>query len=168
MRLDNGRLWYRGAIHRSRPFISYQISEKLGDRNMTRTGDSPISAARRAARIAKYLLIMVGISHAQDAPVRLPAAMSLEKKVVTQHEPVVLDITIDNPSQHGLVVNLGYQDEKLNVRVSDPQGEVVERSRPVRSGWAAPDAFDVPRGESVAGSVALSSWFAFDTAGVYK
>jgi hypothetical protein len=135
---------------------------------MTRTGNSPTSAPRCAARIAKCLLLIAGIAQAQDTPVRLSAAISLEKKVVTQHEPVVLDLAINNPSQHGLVVSLGYQDEKLEVKVSDPQGQVVERPRPVRSGWAAADAFDVPRGESAVGSVALSPWFSFDRAGVYR
>ena len=114
------------------------------------------------------LLLILATAKAQDGPVHLTAAISLAKKVVTLHEPAILDITFENASQQGIVVNLGYDDEKLGIVVTDPEGKVVKKPRPVKSGWATPGVFNVPRGESSVGLVALNTWFPFDKTGVYR
>jgi hypothetical protein len=122
----------------------------------------------RAILSGGCLLFILAAAKAQDGPVRLTAAISLAKKVVTLHEPAILDIAFENPSQRGVVVNLGYDDEKLGVVVTDPGGKVVKKPRRVKSGWATPDIFNVSRGESSVGLVALNTWFSFDKTGVYR
>jgi hypothetical protein len=115
------------------------------------------------------LLLILSPSQAQDTSVRLTASISLEKRVVTQHEPVVIDISLNNPSKQGTVVNLGSEDEKLEVKVLDPEGNVVRKPRAVlKDGWASPDVFDVPPGAASVGSVDLNSWFRFDKTGTYR
>jgi hypothetical protein len=130
------------------------------------------SRARRTLStvcLGACLLLTLSPAQAQDASVPLTATISLEKRVVTQHEPVVIDISFNNPSKQGTVVNLGSEDEKLEVKVSDPQGDVVRRPRAVlKGGWASPDVFDVPSGAASVGSVDLNRWFRFDKTGTYR
>jgi len=115
------------------------------------------------------LLLILSPAQAKDASVPLTAIISLEKRVVTQHEPVVIDISFNNPSKQGTVVSLGPEDEKLDVKVLYPEGNVVEKPRAaLKDGWASPDVFDVPPGAESVGSVSLNSWFRFDKTGTYR
>ena len=105
----------------------------------------------------------------QDAPVRLTATMLLEKRVVTLHEPVLIDLAFENPSDRGVVVNLGDQDEKLDVKILEPDGKMIEKPKSaLRNGWASPDVFDIPQGVESVASIALGEWFTFGKVGSYR
>jgi hypothetical protein len=115
------------------------------------------------------LLPPLSAAQAQDQPVRLTAAISLEKKVVTQHEPVIIDIAFDNPSLRGTVVNLGRGDGKLDVKVVGPGEEVARKPRPtLNEGWGSADIFYIAAASSSTGAVALNLWFDFDKTGAYR
>lgn len=104
-----------------------------------------------------------------DSMVAVTAKFSMEKTPVTQGEPAVLQIAFDNRSGHGVVINLGYQDEKLDITVVDPDGLVSHKPRPtVREGWGPVDAFIAAAGETSPGSVSLSDWFVFKKVGTYR
>jgi hypothetical protein len=138
---------------------------------MTRThtgAGSKHGCSMRAILSGGCLLLILAAAGAQVGPVHLTTTISLAKKVITQHEPVILEMAFENTSQQGVAVNLGYQDEKLGIVVSDPEGKVVQKPQPVKSGWAVPDVFDVPHGGSSVGLVALNTWFSFDKIGVYR
>jgi len=115
------------------------------------------------------LLVNAIVAYAQEVLVPIAATISLEKTVITQGEPVVLNITFVNASPRGVVVNLGSEDEKLDVTVVDPAGRVLQRpGRRPRQGWAAVDAFNVVGGATSVGYVSLNEWFTFDRVGPYQ
>jgi hypothetical protein len=101
--------------------------------------------------------------------VAVTAKFSMEKTPVTQGEPAILQITFDNRSGHGVVINLGYEDEKLDITVVDPDGQVSHKPTPtLREGWGPVDAFVAAAGETSPGSVSLSDWFVFKKVGTYR
>jgi len=118
--------------------------------------------------LSNFLLVALGIAHAQDALVRIATHMSLERNVITQHEPVILKITFDNPSERGVVVNFGYEDEKIDAKIFDPEGAEFSKPRPVKSGWNSPDIFSVSPSATSSGLVALNRWFDFEKTGSYR
>ena len=118
-----------------------------------------------AAGCVLSIALAAGLTEAQ---VQLSVVMSLDKAVVTQHEPVFLRIAIENSSQQGVVINLGHQDEKLDIRVTNPLGSTELRPRPVKAGWSSPDVLDAPPSGSSAAEVPLNSWFAFHMLGHYR
>jgi hypothetical protein len=115
------------------------------------------------------LLFSARVTKSQAVLVPIAATISLEKTVITQGEPVILNITFVNATPHGVVVNLGSEDEKLDITVVDPAGRVLRRPAPrPRQGWAAVDAFNVGEGATSVGSVSLNEWFIFDRVGPYQ
>jgi hypothetical protein len=121
------------------------------------------------AVIGLCLLFVLHIAYAQGAIVLLEGVISLKKKVITQHEPVIINLTLQNHSQHAVVVSLGDEDEKLNIEVVDPDGLVFWKPKPTRRGFGATtDAFYIAGGATAVGSVPLDEWFKFEKIGMYQ
>jgi hypothetical protein len=123
----------------------------------------------RRGPFCQCLLFAAGFSEAQTTPTPVVAAISLEKSLITQHEPALLELRFENLSERGTVVSLGENDEKLELRVVDPEGHAFRKSRPeVRHGFASPDAFSVAGGKMSVGYVPLTDWFDFEKIGTYQ
>jgi hypothetical protein len=115
------------------------------------------------------LLISSGAMRAQNSVAAIATTFSLEANPITQGEPVVLEMAFDNRSRQGVVVNLGNQDEKLDIEVVEPDGHVLQKPKPiVREGWEPVDAFNVPGEAKSLGSVSLNDWFTFVKVGNYQ
>jgi hypothetical protein len=130
-----------------------------------------IDKVRRVAitiSLSNCLLLAMGIAHAQDAVVRITAHISLEKNVITQHEPVMLKIAFEDPSERGVVVNFGYDDEKIDIILLDPQGTEFRKPRAAKSGWDSPNIVSVVPRVTSSGLVSLNSWFDFGKTGSYR
>lgn len=107
---------------------------------------------------------------------QIPAAPSvmvkLEKQVITQHEPVIIDFTLTNPSSRGVGFELGYGYEKLDVEVTDPEGRAW--TKPPRfplkgnNSLGFKEAIQVAAGATGTASVLLNEWFSFDKLGKYR
>jgi hypothetical protein len=122
-----------------------------------------------ATLVCECLLLGTQSSQAQSASVSVATTVSLEKSSVTQHEPVLLELTFENPSEQEVVISLGDDDEKIELKVTDPEGRVFRRPRPVvRQGFGPSDAFYVAAGKSSVGYVALTEWFDFGELGIYQ
>jgi hypothetical protein len=111
-----------------------------------------------------------GVSWAQvqRSPISVATAISLQKNFVSQHEPVIIEMSFENLSPRGIVVNLGSQDEKVRIRVVGPDGRILRRPHLVHNGWESADVFYVAGSATTIGSVVLSEWFNFEKTGKYR
>jgi hypothetical protein len=127
------------------------------------------SIMSKASRAMLLSFCCVAFSVAQTQRPSIAVVISLQKIVTTQHEPVLVELTFENRSDKGVVVSLGSDDEKLNVRVEDPSGEIFDKPRPkMQTGFEAVDAFYVGPGGTSTGSIVLNDWFNFDKTGKYR
>ncbi|MGD0222844.1 MAG: hypothetical protein ABSF71_10945 [Terriglobia bacterium] len=98
-------------------------------------------------------------------------AVALEKTVVTQHEPVLLRFTLSNSSSKQADFELGYGEEKANIKVNvtDPDGRVWPKPRPApRFGAQFREAILAEPYTTSVGSVVLDDWFTFNKLGKYR
>jgi hypothetical protein len=95
--------------------------------------------------------------------------VALEKELVTQHEPVLLRFTLRNSSSKQAVFELGYGEEKANVKVTvtDPDGRLWPKPRPVPQFGFKETILAEPFSTSVR-SIVLNDWFTFDKLGRYR
>src|SRR5580704_5804424 len=136
-------------------------------------GGRPVTIALATRYFCLPLLVcqsMVSTSQLSHAgpPAIVMAAISLETSFVTQHEPVLLELALNNQSEQEIVVSLGDNDEKINIKVIDPDGRIFLKPRSIRQGFAASDAVYVAAGRTAVRSVALTDWFNFDEIGTYQ
>ena len=119
--------------------------------------------------VCQCLLLAARSVHAQGTPAPVVAAISLEKSLITQHEPAMLELTFENQSEQEIVISLGYEDEKMEIMVTDPEGHIFRKPQPImRQGFRSLDAFYVGGGKTSVGYVALSEWFNFEKVGTYQ
>jgi hypothetical protein len=119
--------------------------------------------------IGQYLLFALYLVNAQERSVSVAATISLEKNVITLHEPVLISLAFVNSSDHDVVISLGYDADKMQIKVIDPDGHVFHKPESIlKSGWRFPDTVQVAGGATAFGSVPLNNWFTFDKTGIYK
>lgn len=119
--------------------------------------------------IAQLLLLAFRIAQAQDAPASATVAISLEKRVITQHEPTIIDLTFENPTSQSIDLNLGYDNENVDVRVSGPDGEAFRKPRSVpKEGMQFSEAVHLAPGMESVRTVVLDDWFHLDRVGAYQ
>lgn len=81
-----------------------------------------------AALMGMPLLAASQVTRGQNTPTPV-VAVKLEKSVITQHEPVILDFIIKNSSPDKIAFDLGYDFDKIDVQVADSDGGVSYRPR---------------------------------------
>lgn len=115
--------------------------------------------------------VLVGLQagHARGG-VAPTVAVALEKAVITQHEPVIVDFTARGSASEGADVELGYDYEKVDVKVTDPDGRVWPKPRPSipQEGLKFREAVRAAPGATGVSSIVLNAWFNFDTVGTYQ
>jgi hypothetical protein len=108
-------------------------------------------------------------TQAQEALAPAMVKISLQKSIVTQHEPTIVDITIDNSSSAGVDFDLGYNKEKIGVRVIDPDGRTREKGRSLpQEGMRFSSAVHVEPGTASVVPVLLNEWFSIEKIGDYQ
>jgi hypothetical protein len=96
-------------------------------------------------------------------------SIALEKSSITEHEPVILNIKIQNPSSTRLTFDPGYDWENIEIKVVDPDGHLWTRPpQGMQEGMRFSNAVHVDPGSTTVLSVVVSDWFAFDKAGLYE
>jgi|SRR5882724_4024608 len=115
------------------------------------------------------LLVSLCLAQVQIALVPVTATISLEKSAITQHEPLILDVAFNSTSQQSVGINLGYDNERVDVKVIDPEGQVFHKPQPHRrEGMIFSEAVYVSAGSVSVSSVVLSDWFDFEKIGDYQ
>jgi hypothetical protein len=120
------------------------------------------------ALIGGCVLLISRSAHAQgtQAPT---VAVSLEKEVITQHEPVIVSFTISNSSSEEVDFELGYGYERVDVKVTDPEGRVWPKPRPTtpQEGVIPREAVQAAPGTTGVSSIVLNDCFNFAKVGTY-
>jgi len=112
-------------------------------------------------------LVLCACAYAQPATIPIQFNITLQKMIVTQHEPVILVLEFGSPSPQSVVVDLGYNSEKLHITVVDPDGVVVNKTNSVE-GPGATYSFHIDGESKSSGAVPLTDWFTFDKVGNYE
>jgi hypothetical protein len=95
--------------------------------------------------------------------------VSLEKDVVTQHEPMLVDIAVENRSPYPIQFDPGYDHDRIHLKMVDPDGRVSEDHQvAVREGMRFSQATVVAPGHSYLSSILLNDWFRFEKLGRYE
>jgi hypothetical protein len=95
--------------------------------------------------------------------------ISLEKSVITLHEPTIVDVTINNSTSAPLDFDPGYGAERIEVAVVDPEGHVWKKQEPSpQEGMKFSQAVRVAPATSSLIPVLLNSWFPFEKIGNYQ
>ena len=88
---------------------------------------------------------------------------------VTLHEPIVLDIVIDNASGHPVGVHLGWHRVgNFHLTLVKPNGDVVSPRSQDPEGVAPLDTFSIEPSTRHTQWMVLNAFFDFDTAGQYE
>jgi hypothetical protein len=105
-----------------------------------------------------------------QAPAGPAITVALEKDVITQEEPVILDIAIHNPTSRNIAFELGYGYEKVKVEVIDPDGMALPKLPPAPSNERLVFRQAVQSRARTTGvnSLLLNEWFNFDKLGKYE
>lgn len=118
--------------------------------------------------IAVYVLLASQNLWTQGTPTPT-LTVALEKDAITQHEPVIVDFSLKNPTSKEVDFELGYEHEKVKVEVIDPDGQVWPRPRPIpHEGIVFRQGVQAPAGTTRVSSVLLNNWFNFDKLGQYQ
>jgi hypothetical protein len=119
--------------------------------------------------ISLYFVFGLNAMQAQEALPRTSITPSLEKEVITQHEPTIVDIVFDNPSQESVDLNIGYDSEEVDLKVLDPDGKVFGKPHSApKEGMRFSGAVHIAPGSASVESVVLNDWFHFDKVGTYR
>lgn len=116
-----------------------------------------------------WVVLNSGGAKAQGPPAP-SVTVSLEKEVITQHEPVIVDFTINNSSPEEVDLELGYDYDKVHLRVTDPDGRVWPKPPPAipQEGLKFREVVQTAPGAAGASSILLNDWFNFDKVGTYQ
>src|SRR5436853_2957576 len=133
-----------------------------------------------AGLIGTWTLLTFWTALAQDTPAP-SVTVTLEKNTITQHEPVILRFTFLNPSSQEIAFDLGYDFEKVDVKVTDTDGRVWQRPRftarevreRIRQGLSVPpnsivrfrEVVYAAPGRTGVSSIVLNDWVNFDKVG---
>ncbi|HEY6770653.1 MAG TPA: HEAT repeat domain-containing protein [Candidatus Sulfotelmatobacter sp.] len=94
---------------------------------------------------------------------------SLENSVITQHEPVIVDLVVINTSSVVITFDPGYDFRRIQIRVVDPGGRYSARLEPHDGeGMHFSNAFMIDPGSSYTLPILLNNWFDFDLRGNYR
>ena len=94
--------------------------------------------------------------------------MSIERSVLSLHEPVVLTLTIANGRPEPIQVDLGKdRKENFKIAITPPKGEKVYLPQLRKSGFGRTGNVTIPGGQSYLQNIVLNEWYNFAGAGVY-
>jgi len=94
---------------------------------------------------------------------------SLSPSRITLHEPVVLTLSIRNPSQETLSVDLGSnQQGNIEVTMQQPDGSRTPPLRVVREGLGRVAKVRIPAGQTFQQKYVLDEWYQPDRPGRYR
>jgi hypothetical protein len=95
--------------------------------------------------------------------------VSLEKGRITQHEPVIADIAVDNPSLFPVQFDPGYNMQQISLHVVDQSGRRLEAAAPPdREGMKFSNAVQVGPGTTHVIPILLNRWFDPEAVGNYS
>jgi len=105
-----------------------------------------------------------------QAPAAPAITVALEKDVITQYEPVIIDFAIHNPTSRDIAFELGYGYETIKVEVIDPEGIALPKLRPapLNERLVFRQAVQARARTSGVNSLLLNEWFNFDKLGKYE
>ena len=129
-----------------------------------------LQAKRQLSQIVAVVSLFLGVGAiAQRSPPPDEANIALEKSIVTEHEPVILDIRFQSPPSTSLDFDPGYDWRNVWVKVVDPSGHAWERSPEVpQEGMKFSNAVHVDAGTERTISVVADEWFSFGEQGLYQ
>jgi hypothetical protein len=117
-------------------------------------------------------VILLGIWSTQGCaePVNeSPLSFSLEKAILTLHEPVIVNVHIVNRLSRPIAANLGLDRETNFVIVlTTPQGRRIQSYNPRREGISGLGDVNLKPGKIYSQKLVLNEWFQFDEVGTYK
>jgi hypothetical protein len=94
--------------------------------------------------------------------------MSVERSVLSLHEPVVLTLTITNGRRDPIQIDLGKdRKENFKIAITPPKGEKVYLPQLRKSGFGRTGNVTVSGGQSYLQKVVLNEWYSFAETGVY-
>jgi|SRR5580704_3004292 hypothetical protein len=119
--------------------------------------------------ISLCLLFALDTTQAQQTQDIVAVNISLEKKVITQHEPTIVTVVFNNLTRQGIDLNLGYGNDAIDIKLVDPEGRAFRKPRPApQEGMQFSNAVHIAPGKDSATSVVLNDWFRFDKVGEYQ
>jgi len=122
-----------------------------------------------AAVLAGYLLVGVPAARGQAMLTADMVKISLEKGTITQHEPAIADITVNNRSSLGVGFDPGFDMQRLAISVTAPDGQHLEKKQATpQEGMKFSNAVRIESGMIYVMPVLLSTWFAVDRPGDYS
>jgi hypothetical protein len=87
---------------------------------------------------------------------------------ISLHEPVLLQLTIENRSTERIKVDLGTDGkENLKLQITYPDGRVVEPQSPYTGGFARTGRIRISANDSFSRQYVLDEWVTFDEPGRY-
>ena len=127
-------------------------------------------AKRHVSRIIAIVSLLVGGGVlAQTVLTPAEVRIALEKDTITQHEPVIVDIEIQNPQSTSLDFDPGYNWENVQINVIDPNGRSWSRpDTALQQGMKFSKAVHVDAGMKSTISIVANDWFNFDARGSYQ
>lgn len=118
-----------------------------------------------AVFVAQFVMFNPSAAWPQD----VTTSISLEKSVISQHEPTIIDINVHNSSSTTFHFDPGYDEEGIDVTVVDPIGQTRKRQQSgLHEGMRFSHAVAVAPGDSSVIPVLLNDWFPFDRVGNYQ
>jgi hypothetical protein len=108
----------------------------------------------------------VSIATAQDA---LSLSFSMPESSVTLHEPVLVEVTIENPLNENIHFDLGPE-RKANFRfiITDPARSTVTPSGPEEGGFRSSGDISLEPRAKYTQSLLVNEWYQFPKAGNYE
>jgi hypothetical protein len=124
---------------------------------------------------ARSLIVFVlfGILPSAGAMAESPGAVvtyHMDKAKISQGEPVLLDVNIENPSSEQITLDLGANgNEKFVISIIKPDGETLLRSLPPRRGEGIVffGGVQLEPKQAYEETLILNEWFEFGTTGTY-
>jgi hypothetical protein len=129
-----------------------------------------LQAKRQLFQIVAVVSLFLGVGAiAQISLTPDEVNIALEKGIITEHEPVILDIRFQSPPSTSLDFDPGYDWRNVRVKVVDPSGHAWERPPEVpQEGMKFSNAVHVDAGTERTISLVADEWFSFGQQGLYQ
>jgi hypothetical protein len=129
-----------------------------------------MEAARQLlATVFSRWWVILAMGGTLAAQVTGSVSVSLERSVVSQHEPVIVDLTIRNESPGALYFDPGYGLRKIVLGVTGPDGRLRKtREAKAREGMEFSNAVQVDPGGVYVLPILLSDRFDMEALGSYR
>src|SRR6266568_8556161 len=128
-----------------------------------------ISALTRSAGVTMFVACIYAVPVAGTVRPQGTVTLSyLLPEHVTLHEPVILDIVVDNQSEHPVNLDLGWRRiEKFRLALLKPDGQIMPPRAKDPEGVSLIGQFSVAASERYRQWIALDELVDFDTIGRY-